>query len=84
MLSTDQFEGFLDHGEVLGRGNPFQQAHGFHVFHEVLSDHLPVVVALQRHQFIQRISRNHHTGGMHAKGFVGALNPPAISTQRLT
>ena len=76
MLGANQLEGFLDHGQVLEAEEiHLQQPHGFHVFHEVLGDHLPVVVALQRHQFIEGIGRNHHTSGVHTKGFVGALDP---------
>ena len=39
-----------------------------------MGDHLAVIVALQRHQFIQRFGRNHHTSSMYTKGFVSALN----------
>ena len=66
----------VDHREVLQPQEiHLQQTHGFHVFHEVLGDHLTVVVALQRHQLIQWVRGDHHTGGMHPECFVGSLDP---------
>ena len=39
-----------------------------------MGDHLAVVVALQRHQLIERLGSDHHPGGMHTEGLVGALD----------
>ena len=71
----NQIDGLVDHREVLeAQEVHLQQAHGLHVFHEVLGDHLPVVVALQRHNFIEGIRGNDDTSGMDAEGLVGPLN----------
>ena len=70
-----QIDGLLDHGEVFkAQKVHFQQAHRLHVFHEVLGDHLAVVVALQGHQLVEGFSRNHHASGVDSKGFVGAFD----------
>ena len=39
-----------------------------------MGDHLAVVIALQRHQLIERLGGDHHPGGVHTEGLVGALD----------
>ena len=66
---------FIDHCEVFEAEKVhFQQTHRLHIFHEVLSNHLAIVVALQGDQFIKGLRCNHHASRVYAKGLVCALN----------
>ena len=71
----NQIKGFIDHGQILkAQEIHLQQPHGLHIFHEVLGDHLAVVVALQRHQLIKGPGTDHHPRRMDTKGFISAFN----------
>ena len=71
----DKLEGLVDHREVFeAKEVHLQQTHRLDVFHEVLRDHLAVVIALKRDQFVEGISGNHHARSMNAECFVGSFD----------